>query len=960
MKGPTFVPLFSTFHFSTSRDKKKMEDSNNQESPTKKLKLDEQSDLELAGPDKEDDDTNEESCSEEEDPFSTTKLQSSEKSESPSKLSPVFLFDTRVKIKDDDVEMDEAKYCDEKEDINQRGEPVKSDHDKKEIADKSPDEEKLSPLNDCKVNICKSDISSFISEDDKKTVSTDETLEDILCLDVDEEKEVKDDEKLEDILCLDISDDEGSEDDLDRRGGVCQESAVLDSRLMSHISWQEAVENNVDVSFRAERVIIYDKQRNMLTSAEVDTLDTLSDVKLFLSAEISNTEDGQFSLKVEDVAFSLWRRNDSGDLIVVSNCKGKAVEYKISSFHPKYNKKLTDSSKKKNPGLPLEDDSDDEIEIIDFYDKESVDENLSKVLVGFSSNGTKGASPKKSKSRRIVTSDKKTASNSMNRSLDFGGSDELENVLKSFGQEFGCGDRLKKLLPKQFQACSDAVAAVLFFTHERQTIWRRKYRGKSHLTDNMLMKGKWFTNMYRELDRGTQYFRRCMLETTLKNHIITEKVNTKVIRKVLFKSIVYRLINEIKTFRDYGGIPSEEEFEDFEVFIKARHESKSEKVFTAAHQNNGMRRFLESISYVQENIQSLAKQLAVHAEERKASSCYQTIVSVPGIARFFGWQILSDLIEAKILGRITDNQWTFLGPGAENGLRRVFPLPSTMHQLKYTRLVRDMCAPSGPKSGFQALGLEFPTLLNKALSLKNVEHLLCEYDKYFRAAQGTQIKEREYNEDKSNAFMDRDGECVVCSRVGDVERRLKCVLCGSMVHKHCDSNYSARVFQDKSYVCQGCCHVEKAWDNEEFSYEEYDEKDETGKAWTSGEKKKAMRLKRKGKEVAKKKHKNIEVVDLSSDEEFDSDDDDDDQDGDVVVYSDESDNDECSGSTNDDIPKVTLSYQTFMSALNKVRRNNEILKTPTKSPKLSTSSGSSRSSSEKISSDDCEDVIFLD
>merc|ERR1719471_2648596 len=157
--------------------------------------------------------------------------------------------------------------------------------------------------------------------------------------------------------------------------------------------------------------------------------------------------------------------------------------------------------------------------------------------------------------------------------------------------------------------------------------------------------------------------------------------------------------------------------------------------------------------------------------------------------------------------------------------------------------------------------------------------------------------------------MDRDGECVVCSRVGDVERRLKCVLCGSLVHKHCDSNYSARVFQDKSYVCQGCCHVEKAWDNEEFSYEEYDEKDETGKAWTSGEKKKAMRLKRKGKEVAKKKHKNIEVVDLSSDEEFDSDDDDD-QDGDV--------------------PKVTLSYQTFMSALNKVRRNNEILKTPSK------------------------------
>ena len=59
----------------------------------------------------------------------------------------------------------------------------------------------------------------------------------------------------------------------------------------------------------------------------------------------------------------------------------------------------------------------------------------------------------------------------------------------------------------------------------------------------------------------------------------------------------------------------------------------------------------------------------------------------------------------------------------------IFPLTTTKGELKYTRLLRDLCTPSGLGSGFQALGLNFPAFLHKPLSLKNVEHALCEYDK---------------------------------------------------------------------------------------------------------------------------------------------------------------------------------------------------------------------------------------
>ena len=94
---------------------------------------------------------------------------------------------------------------------------------------------------------------------------------------------------------------------------------------------------------------------------------------------------------------------------------------------------------------------------------------------------------------------------------------------------------------------------------------------------------------------------------------------------------------------------------------------------------------------------------------------------------FFAWQILCDLLEARVLGKCCDNQWTILGPGAKNGLGRIF---GGRHSLALVRVMRDLCSLSGSSSGFQALGITFPAFLGKPLSLKNVEHALCEYNKF--------------------------------------------------------------------------------------------------------------------------------------------------------------------------------------------------------------------------------------
>ena len=76
---------------------------------------------------------------------------------------------------------------------------------------------------------------------------------------------------------------------------------------------------------------------------------------------------------------------------------------------------------------------------------------------------------------------------------------------------------------------------------------------------------------------------------------------------------------------------------------------------------------------------------------------------------------------------------------------------------------------------------------------------------------------------------------------------------------------------DGSWLCTVCHEIEKAWANEDFEFEEEDSNDLQERAFWTGEKKAAAsrrcRDKKQGKTTKKVKEKDIECIDLSSDEE---------------------------------------------------------------------------------------------
>jgi len=282
------------------------------------------------------------------------------------------------------------------------------------------------------------------------------------------------------------------------------------------------------------------------------------DVKLFFSGKICGGGDEE--LKVDKIPIKAWRKVED-NMMLMSLQDDIFVEYQVHSTSMVYKSAL-----KKMCFVDTVDIEDDDDEIVEIGNKmvsppkrrklNSVDPKLLAVLSSI--NKHPSASKPKPKATIVNISAKKVNKPSRpNKSFEEPkrsnkrSDDSIEVVLDSFGAKPGFGDKLKRLLPPEFRDNSDAVACFLMFINERQNVWFRKYHGKTPYTDNEVLSTKWFTNMYREVDRGTQYFRKCLLETTLADHKVSSSgdIDEKIVRKVLFKSVIYRIINEVKTFK---------------------------------------------------------------------------------------------------------------------------------------------------------------------------------------------------------------------------------------------------------------------------------------------------------------------------------------------------------------------------------------------------------------------------
>jgi hypothetical protein len=275
---------------------------------------------------------------------------------------------------------------------------------------------------------------------------------------------------------------------------------------------------------------------------------------------------------------------------------------------------------------------------------------------------------------------------------------------------------------------------------ERQSIWSRRFihRLPPPWTDDDTLREERFTNVYRELDPGTQY-------------VIKEILETKASKPdKIFNTMLYRLIGRSETHSAIGfQYLTTFDPDNLEHSLKRLRDIKGIHIFTAAYMVSGY-----TLMGSRDKVENVARLFALLHKEfdafyKRIHSCsssaqvYDVIRTACGFGNFLAYQVLVDLLyplevyEWTPLLPYSHDDWASAGPGAQRGISMLLKEGLKADHLDVMRWLR-----FNQKAEFDRLGLEFPCLVdhegrNVEISLANIQNCLCEFHKYVKISEGT-------------------------------------------------------------------------------------------------------------------------------------------------------------------------------------------------------------------------------
>lgn len=288
----------------------------------------------------------------------------------------------------------------------------------------------------------------------------------------------------------------------------------------------------------------------------------------------------------------------------------------------------------------------------------------------------------------------------------------------------------------------NAFDRFCYWIKERQAIHLRKEAGRpAPWTDDQILRSNFFTNPYRENDKTTVWF----------SENIRDPLRDK--PEVLFATICFRWFNYIPTgefmkaaFR-VSGDDGFGWFTDWRAKTVAKHlierQDRGEKVFTGAFTISPSGSTKPKINRVCEDyIQPVWEARKDSYDEimegpRSLEHAWNVLGQYPGLAGggFMAYEVITDLRFTHMLEDASDKEtWANLGPGAIRGLNRILDRPV-----------------DGPKpKDWQEQCVQLLKRVQKKLSgmpkfeMREIEHSLCEVDKYERARLGQGHMKRKY------------------------------------------------------------------------------------------------------------------------------------------------------------------------------------------------------------------------
>ena len=260
----------------------------------------------------------------------------------------------------------------------------------------------------------------------------------------------------------------------------------------------------------------------------------------------------------------------------------------------------------------------------------------------------------------------------------------------------------------------------------RQNIYLRRKKGKPKpWTNNEIFQTNRFCNVFRQQDKVTEHWMKF-------REMDDEEL-------LVFNVAWYRIFNLPTTAEMWGWITDW----DYHKYMKKlkKYQEAGNKVYNSAYIIRGMQGEKKYVTYcktfdmIWKHRKTLLENIKAENTIRNAVEEYSTY---PMIAGFLAYEMATDLRHTPVLENATDIMtYANIGPGCRRGLIRLFHKkdPKRFNDDKYCRVKMIKLLKLAPE--YLA---RYKALKNRTLEMRDIEHWLCEYDKYRRCKEGGRTK----------------------------------------------------------------------------------------------------------------------------------------------------------------------------------------------------------------------------
>jgi len=300
--------------------------------------------------------------------------------------------------------------------------------------------------------------------------------------------------------------------------------------------------------------------------------------------------------------------------------------------------------------------------------------------------------------------------------------------------------RDEKYPSKELESYQPNIDLFFKFMYKRQLIWYRrfiKHLPRERWTKDKVLQVTKYTNIYRQLDRGSLWAIHMIIGPIMNKYRVTDNnvVAGDLYKDLIFKLILYRMCCRIETF-EKAGLPGYREFDPVTYKAALENVATQHSVMTNAYLTcqapKGMTKIEALIIDMIDCISKIDDVFKKIIYAKEASEIFDAILTVRGMGRFFAYEVYCDLCYSKIIP-FTTNDFVNVGPGCNEGLRLLFPYVGA--SLKLTNIkIHELFEKQDEH--FERLGLKFRYCnwlepVKNRLSLRTIEHSLCEFSKYW-------------------------------------------------------------------------------------------------------------------------------------------------------------------------------------------------------------------------------------